>query len=244
MFWVLIYITTNFLAPIPLISLGIIDFPLQFLPKSKNFVTRISRKSPNRLKPDLRPAKTGPPAKAGPRPAKAGPSSSASQRHLQQLALASPTCASRPSSPPHTPQHRLIPPACSSPRPAPSSRQLPSSPPPTTSRQRSTQLVLSPWPSHAHLPSSPPSTRHRPPPRLHLAAAPGPAQLAAHRSFHQRAAARPPTSTRRPANSRASPQLAARLWPNRPRSAPETQHIKTGNSRPPNRLKPVYFGSS
>jgi hypothetical protein len=72
MFWVLIYISTNFLAPIPLISLRIDDFLSKFPPKTKNFACRISRKSPNRLKPDLRPAKAGKPAKAGPSPAKAG----------------------------------------------------------------------------------------------------------------------------------------------------------------------------
>jgi hypothetical protein len=81
MFWVLIYIATKFLAPIPLISLGINNFPFQFLPKSTNSSHRFSRKSPNRLKPALRPAKAGIPAIAGPRPAKAGPSWPAGQRH-------------------------------------------------------------------------------------------------------------------------------------------------------------------
>jgi hypothetical protein len=68
MSWVLIYIATKFLDPIPLISPRIADFPYQFPPKSKNFATRIfSKKS--------EPEKAGPvPAKAGPRPAKAGPS--------------------------------------------------------------------------------------------------------------------------------------------------------------------------
>jgi hypothetical protein len=51
MFWVLIYIATNFLAPIPLISLRIDDFIFQFAPKSKNISPRISRKSPSRKKP-------------------------------------------------------------------------------------------------------------------------------------------------------------------------------------------------
>jgi hypothetical protein len=74
MSWVLIYIATNFLAPIPLISLGIADFLFQFPSKSTNCSHRISRKSLNRLKPALRPAKAGTPAKAGPNPAKAGPS--------------------------------------------------------------------------------------------------------------------------------------------------------------------------
>jgi hypothetical protein len=51
MFWVLIYIATNFIAPIPLISLGIDDFFFQFPPKSTNSSRRISQKSANRLKP-------------------------------------------------------------------------------------------------------------------------------------------------------------------------------------------------
>jgi hypothetical protein len=72
MSWVLIYIASNFLAPIPFISLGIINFLFQFPPKSTNISTRISRKVANRLKPELRPAKAGTPAKAGPSPAKAG----------------------------------------------------------------------------------------------------------------------------------------------------------------------------
>jgi hypothetical protein len=72
MSWVLIYIATKFLAPIPLISLRIIDFSFQFSPKSTNISTRISQKSANWLKPALRPAKANPPAKAGPRQAKAG----------------------------------------------------------------------------------------------------------------------------------------------------------------------------
>jgi hypothetical protein len=86
MFWVLIYISTNFIAPIPCILAGIDDFSFQFPPKSTNFSRSISnrlkpactpeiaglnqkirtRKSANRLKPALRPAKGGTPAKAGP----------------------------------------------------------------------------------------------------------------------------------------------------------------------------------
>jgi hypothetical protein len=68
MFWVLIYIATNFLAPIPPISAGIDDFIFRFSPKSTNGSRRISRKSLNRLKPALRPAKAGTLAKAGPPP--------------------------------------------------------------------------------------------------------------------------------------------------------------------------------
>jgi hypothetical protein len=99
MSWVLIYISTNFLAPIPLILAGIDDFIFQFAPKSTNFLRSIpnrlkpvstpaktepsqnfrTRKVTNRLKPDLRPAKAGTPAKAGPRAAKAGPA------HLVQV---------------------------------------------------------------------------------------------------------------------------------------------------------------
>jgi hypothetical protein len=79
MFWVLIYIASKFLAPIPLISLGIIDFRFQFPPNRRTARAEISRKVPNRLKPDLRPAKAGAPAKAGPSAAKAGPA------HLVQV---------------------------------------------------------------------------------------------------------------------------------------------------------------
>jgi hypothetical protein len=50
----------KFVAPIPCISLRIDDFLFQFPPKSTNSSRRFSRKSPNRLKPDLRPAKAGP----------------------------------------------------------------------------------------------------------------------------------------------------------------------------------------
>jgi hypothetical protein len=46
MSWVLIYIATKFLAPIPCISLRIADFLFKFPPKSTNF----SRSIPNRLK--------------------------------------------------------------------------------------------------------------------------------------------------------------------------------------------------
>jgi hypothetical protein len=79
---VLIYISTNFLAPIPCILVGINDFIFQFAPKSMNFSRSIpnrlklvcipeiagpsqnfrTRKVPNRLKPALRPAKAGPSA--------------------------------------------------------------------------------------------------------------------------------------------------------------------------------------
>jgi hypothetical protein len=51
MSWVLIYIATNFLAPIPLISLRIDDFSSHFPPKLKNFATRISQKSVSQKKP-------------------------------------------------------------------------------------------------------------------------------------------------------------------------------------------------
>jgi hypothetical protein len=53
MSWVLIYIVTNFLAPIPCISLEIVNFLSKFLPKSMNISTRISRKSPSWKKPAL-----------------------------------------------------------------------------------------------------------------------------------------------------------------------------------------------
>jgi hypothetical protein len=51
MSWVLIYIATKFLAPIPLISLGIDNFLFQFPPNSTNISSRISQKSPSRKKP-------------------------------------------------------------------------------------------------------------------------------------------------------------------------------------------------
>jgi hypothetical protein len=57
---VLIYIATNFLAPIPLISAGIDDFIFQFVPNRRTARAEISRKSANRLKSALRPAKAGP----------------------------------------------------------------------------------------------------------------------------------------------------------------------------------------
>jgi hypothetical protein len=109
MSWVLIYIATKFLAPIPLISLGIDDFLFQVPPKSTNSSCRISQKIANRLKPALRPAKAGPiPAKAS-RPA--GP------RHLARSAplLATPsTCSTSAHSWPRSarhiegPCHRLV----------------------------------------------------------------------------------------------------------------------------------------
>jgi hypothetical protein len=58
MFWVLIYIATKFLSPIPLILARIDDFLFQFLPKLTNSSSRISQKSASqkklahRLKPD------------------------------------------------------------------------------------------------------------------------------------------------------------------------------------------------
>jgi hypothetical protein len=86
MSWALNYIASNYLTPIPFISSEIVDFPSEFLPKSMNFSNSIPnqlkptctpkiaglyknfwpRKNPNRLKPDLRPAKPSLPAKAGP----------------------------------------------------------------------------------------------------------------------------------------------------------------------------------
>jgi hypothetical protein len=73
MFWVLIYIATNFLAQIHLISLGLIDFVSEFVPKSTNCVHRFSRKSASRKKPAHRPAKAAHRLKPAHRPAKAGP---------------------------------------------------------------------------------------------------------------------------------------------------------------------------
>jgi hypothetical protein len=56
MSWVLIYISTNFLAPIPCILAGIDDLIFQFAPKLTNF----SRSIPNRLKPFCIPEIAGP----------------------------------------------------------------------------------------------------------------------------------------------------------------------------------------
>jgi hypothetical protein len=103
MSWVLIYISTKFLAQIPLIALGIADFIFEFALKSTNFSRSIpnrlkpastpakagpsqnfrTRKVTNRLKPDFRPAKAGLPAKAGSIPANAGPANQ--QHHLLPL---------------------------------------------------------------------------------------------------------------------------------------------------------------
>jgi hypothetical protein len=47
---VLIYIATNFLAPISCISPRIVDFSFQLPPKLTNISTRISQKSPSRKK--------------------------------------------------------------------------------------------------------------------------------------------------------------------------------------------------
>jgi hypothetical protein len=60
MFWVLIYIATNFLAPIALISVGIDDFLSEFPPTSTNSLSRFSQKSASQKKPAHRPAKAGP----------------------------------------------------------------------------------------------------------------------------------------------------------------------------------------
>jgi hypothetical protein len=130
---VLIYIDTKFLAPIPLISLGIDDFLFQFPPKSTNSSRRISRKSLNQLKPDLRPAKAGPPAKAFSSPAKAGPSP-ASQRHR--------------SAPPRSRLAFLAPP--------PRSAQLLS---PDVPRHQLAHLLLAPWACPAKLTAPPPRLR-------------------------------------------------------------------------------------
>jgi hypothetical protein len=60
MFWVLIYIASKFLAPIPLISVGIDDFLFEFPPKSTNSSRRIFSKKSEPEKAGLRPAKAGP----------------------------------------------------------------------------------------------------------------------------------------------------------------------------------------
>jgi hypothetical protein len=82
MSWVLIYISTKFLDPIPLISVGIDDFLSEFLPTSTNSSNRFSQKSASRKKPAHRPAKAGHRLKPAHRAAKAGPQS----RRLLRLA--------------------------------------------------------------------------------------------------------------------------------------------------------------
>jgi hypothetical protein len=78
--------------------LGIDGFPLQFPPKSTNNSCQISRKSPNRLKPDFRPAKAGTPAKSGPYPAKAGPTHPAGQRRHRASPASIPSTSTSPRS--------------------------------------------------------------------------------------------------------------------------------------------------
>jgi hypothetical protein len=162
MSWVLIYIATNFLAPIPLISLGIDDFSSHFPPKSKNFVTRISQKSPNRLKPDLRPAKAGPPANAS--LASASLSHPAPSLHLRP-------CSARPA-----PRRRCPAPTCAPcPGPAHPHHASPSSAP-RSQPHRFLSAVLFPACPHAparHPPSPQPRATCSPHLRL-IAQSPAP----------------------------------------------------------------------
>jgi hypothetical protein len=74
-------------------------FSSKFCQNRRTARQEFSQKSPNRLKPDLRPAKAGTPAKAGPCPAKAGPTSwSTLPRSFATLASLRPWLASPPAS--------------------------------------------------------------------------------------------------------------------------------------------------
>jgi hypothetical protein len=118
MFWVLIYISTNFLAPIPLISLEIIDFLFQFPPNRRTARAEISRKSANRLKPALRPAKAShrlKPAQGRLKPVLllvSPPARPAPAACLPPIApaQAGPTSLLAPRSPPAHPRRRPTPP--------------------------------------------------------------------------------------------------------------------------------------
>jgi hypothetical protein len=153
MFWVLIYIATKFLAPIPLISLGIDDFSSQFPPKSMNSSRRnFSKKSE--------------PAKAGPKPAKAGPCFPQLVNAFSIAHLAPPSISSaRPSTAPATqlPRARgsnLYPPSTAHPAPLPRTPLLfpPSSQPPLHLAASLLGQTCSMWPrlaSASTCPSSP-----------------------------------------------------------------------------------------
>jgi hypothetical protein len=203
MSWVLIYIATNFLAPIPCISLGITDFLFKFPPKLTNFSNSFS----NRLKPNYSPEIARPYTNFGPqksvnrlklahRPAKADPYRG--QRHPW---LASPSTASS------TGRLRLPPHHCSKPRPCCSCMYAP----PLLSRTCSRRPPSSPTASILSWPSS------ASPPRSHHRGRPAPPQPS-----HQlaRPASALPTSSLRPvpaahAHTTASRQLTPalpRLW--------------------------------
>jgi hypothetical protein len=136
MFWVLIYIATNFLAPIPLISLGIIDFSFRFPPKSTNSSRRISQNSASRKKPALRPAKAGP--------------SPGSQRHRSRPHPPAPSPQLVPTSSSPPPQLAQTPPVRSRrATPAWPSRRPPLAPPRAAKRP------------HTHRHHTPASAQHR-----------------------------------------------------------------------------------
>jgi hypothetical protein len=290
MSWVLIYISTNFLAPIPLILAGTHDFLFQFAPKSTNCVHRFSRKSASRKKPAHRPAKAAYRLKPAHRPAKAGPAHPQvnaidlgliSLLHQRQplASIAKPTASCR--TPARAPRPRSLRPQ----RPllarsalglahAPARHQAPSSPLATP-----THTLLAHVPAHP-----PPSTRPRPRARIQ-AAAPSPGQPPRARIAHQAASYRaaespraaprqraarprppplsrllrtqPPASARPGRSPRRNPPALPSATPQRtpallklaspsitppPAIAPSTSSLhRTGNSRPPNRLKPVYI---
>jgi hypothetical protein len=198
MFWVLIYIDSNFLAPIPLISLGFIDFSLQFPPKLTNVSSRISRKSASRKKPAHRPAKASHRLKPAHRPAKAGPQFSCAR--------------SRSTASPRAPQllsHHRQPPA----RPARQARQPPVQPSPSTPAYRSAspgrsllahaqQRARTPRPQQPQL-CSPSARPHQLAPPHHskhrgccLCPAQRPAQRPARAPLDQLHAPNPPQATR------------------------------------------------
>jgi hypothetical protein len=224
MSWVLIYIATNFLAPIPHISPGIEDFIFQFAPKSKNISPRISRKSPSRKKPAHRPAKAGHRLKPAHRPAKAGPQSTL--LCPRSTAPASPCSPS--AQPPRSARLRLAQLASCS--PAPKLRLSPTLP--SRSLHVRQPLTISPplWPQHR-------AACHAPP--VHAAVQHAQAtkdtatcQLppAAHRPASKRSAASPAPS-RAWLQHQAPPAPLRPCSPKPPRSSTPS-HASPGPSRP------------
>jgi hypothetical protein len=251
MSWVLIYIATNFLAPIPRISPRIIDFLSDFPPKSMNFSSRISRKSASRKKLARKLAKAGHRLRPDHRPAKAGPLPAGQRRtwpssiplllatrpiaraRLHRAALPThPSCSlhriasQRPRSAPHRP--------CST-APFPPAHSA-TEPPVSASVQRAHQLTapLRPCltsgtqharaaPSHLHPISLPPRT-----PASDAAHAPrSPPQPTA----QALATAGPPHGrphSARSSTTRQHPPLVHSRLPRLIHHAPQ----KTGNSRP------------
>jgi hypothetical protein len=196
----LIYIATNFLAPIPLISLGIIDFLSEFPPKSTDSLRRnFSKKCES--------------AKAGPSPVKAG--LLAGQLifiHLHSL-LAQLRLALAPLAATPQPRYCL---ATTPPPPAPVPASPPSSTPLSTNhRHRLDQL-------HAR-PTEPPTTQHHQPPRARLQL-PVPAVSCPPRSGPAPSCS-PHSAKRAPASARPDqpPRSPPRAGLHPPRSPPSAQ---------------------